>query len=156
MRLVLICLSAVAAASCSPQPAPGAAADASPYNTDMDVQELMVHVMEPAAYGFWNGWGMIINAEGTFDISPRTERDWKGVENGAATVIAATNTLLLPAYIRQPEAEWRKAAKAVADIAKEGKDAAERQDKQAMYDLGARLDEACDACHSTFAKDVQQ
>jgi hypothetical protein len=121
-----------------------------PYNADLDMKELMEHVMQSGAYGFWKGWGMIYTPEGTFDISPRTEQEWEAVENGAATVIAVTNVLMTEPYMRDPQDEWYQAAKAVADVAKAGKDAAEKHDKQAMYDIGAKLDEACEACHKKF------
>ena len=145
----LALLGAVGFASCSPaQPAADPAAP--PYNVDLDMNELMVHVMQSGAYGFWKGWGMVYTPEGTFDISPRTEQEWEAVENGAATVIAATNVLMTAPYMRDPQDEWFQAAKAVADIAKTGKDAAEKHDKQAMYELGAKLDEACESCHQKF------
>jgi hypothetical protein len=149
--LILAGVGLFAAASCSrSEPAPAAASGTPPYNVDMDMTELMVHVMEPGAYAFWKGWGIIYTPDGTFDISPRTEQEWIQVENGAATVIAATNILMTAPYTRDPQDEWFQAAKAVADIAKAGKDAAEKQDKQAMYELGSKLDEACDACHEKF------
>ncbi|MDP3738807.1 MAG: hypothetical protein Q8R02_15540 [Hyphomonadaceae bacterium] len=153
MRLVLAALGAFVAVSCSrpPETAVTATGATAPlYNADLDVNELMLHVMEPAAYDFWRGWGIIYTAEGTRDISPRTSQEWLEVENGAATMIAATNVLMLPHFVRKPEDEWYQAAKNLADIAKAGKDAAEAQDKQAMYDLGGKLDEACDACHDKF------
>jgi hypothetical protein len=150
IRLVLATLGAFAAISCSRSPET-ASTTAPPYNADLDVLELMVHVMEPAAYDFWKGWGIIYTVEGTKDISPRTSQEWLEVENGAATVIAAANVLMLPGFARKPEDEWYKAATNLADIAKAGKDAAEMEDKEAMYDLGGKLDEACDACHEKFA-----
>ena len=154
MGFVLALVSAFVLVSCDrPAATAAASATAPPYNTDLDVDELMVHVMEPAAYAFWRGWGLMFTEEGTKDISPRTSQEWKEVENGAATVVIATNTLMLPGFARKPEDEWYKAAKTVADIAKAGKDAAEKEDKEAMYELGSKLDEACDACHEKFRKE---
>jgi hypothetical protein len=152
MRVVVVFSASISILfGCSQQkpPEPVAAAPIV-YNTDMDVDELMIHVMEPAAYGFWSGWGEIYTKEGMVDISPKNEDEWKLVENGAATVVAATNMLMLPAYVRKPEAEWYKHAKDVADIAIAGKEGAMNQDKSVMYDLGAKLDVACEACHEKF------
>jgi hypothetical protein len=150
----LAVLGALAALSCSQQkPPPAVEGTATPYNVDLDLKELMNHVMNPSAFAFWKGWGMIYTPEGAFDISPRTEQEWEAVENGAAAVITVTNVLLTPPYTRDPESEWRLAAKNVADIAKAGKDAAEKHDKQAMYEIGSKLDEACDACHKKFEQE---
>jgi hypothetical protein len=148
MRLVFT-IFALIATSCS-QPQAATSGETPPYSADLDVAALMHHVMEPAAYDFWKGWGIILTAEQTIDISPRTEQEWREVENGAATVIAAANVLMTPGFARKPETDWYKAAQDLASVAKAGMDAAEKEDKQAMYDLGAKLDEACDACHDKF------
>ncbi len=149
--LPIACLAAasVFAASCIKSEKEEIAA--APYNTEMDVQELMVHVMTPGAQGFWKSWGTIYDQEGEHDLAPETEADWKRVEDGAATVIMTTNMLMLPAYARKPAEEWNKHAKAVADVAVEGKAAAERMATDEMYELGDRLDKACDGCHIAFA-----
>lgn len=129
------------------------AAPASPaahYNTDIDVDEVMVHVMDPAARAFWKGWGEVYDDRGSHDVSAKTDEEWKKVEDGAAMVVLATNTLMLPAYQRKPEADWIKWARDAADLAMKGKQAAELQDKAAMEEIGGKLDVACDGCHNAF------
>jgi hypothetical protein len=110
----------------------------------------MVHVMDPAARAFWKGWGEVYDSDGLHDVSARTGEEWKRVEDGAATVVLATNTLMLPAYLRKPEDEWNRWAKEVADLAMKGKQAAEMQDKAAIEEIGGKLDTACDSCHEAF------
>jgi hypothetical protein len=121
-----------------------------PFNSDIDVDEVMVHVMDPQARAFWAGWGEVYDDKGVHDVSAKTEEQWKRVEDGAAAVVLATNTLMLPAYQRKPEADWMKLAKDVADLAMEGKMAAEAQDVSKMESIGGKLDVACDACHAAF------
>jgi hypothetical protein len=130
--------------------APATEAEAAPYNTDIDVDEVMVHVMDPSARAFWAGWGEVYDRTGRHDISASSDEEWKKVEDGAAMVVLATNTLMLPKYRRTPEAEWNKWAKEVADLAIQGKQAADKHDKAAMEDIGGRLDVACDDCHKAF------
>jgi cytochrome c556 len=65
-------------------------------------------------------------------------------------VVIATNTLLTPPYQHEPQAEWVKWAKTTADIAMEGKTAAEAKDIKAIEEIGGRLDVACDSCHEKF------
>lgn len=121
-----------------------------PYNSDIDVDEVMVHVMDPAARAFWKGWGEVYDAKGLHDVSASNDDEWKKVEDGAAMVVLATNTLMLPSYQRKPEADWTKWAKDVADLAIKGKEAAELQDKAAIEEIGGKLDVACDGCHNAF------
>jgi hypothetical protein len=154
MRLALVLGACLAFAACSPKAPGGIVAEAAPppppYNSDVDVDEIMVHVMDPAARQFWAGWGETYSKDGLVDISAKTDEEWKKVEDGATTVVLATNTLMLPAYQRKPVDEWNKYAKAVADLAMLGREGADKQDKVAMEDIGGKLDVACDACHAAF------
>lgn len=150
--LILSC--ALLTAACGPQKAAEATV-APPYNVDMPMNEVMGHVMNPAAYQFWSGWGTIADSTGVHDLTPTTEEGWEKVENGAATVALTTNVLMLPGYARAPEAEWNRYAAEVAKIAVAGKAAAERKDGPALGEIGEKLDLACEACHMKFIPNIQ-
>jgi hypothetical protein len=155
MRIVIAAACVlVATTGCSQQPAtpaPAVEAAATPnYDTSMSVDELMIHAMEPAAYEFWGGWGVVVDNDGPHDLRPTTEERWKQVENGAATVLQMTNVLQLPGYARSPQADWNRYAQGVAKLAAEGKAAAERKDYDGIGKVGEQLDAACDACHEKF------
>ncbi len=160
MRRLLLLSFSLLAVACSKGPvAPAAPAESAklsaPFNQDIDVDEVMVHVMDPAARAFWAGWGETYDETGWHDISARTEAEWKKVEDGAAMVVLATNTLMLPPYQRQPNDEWLKLAKNTADLAMQGKNAAENMDKAAMEEIGGKLDVSCDACHKRFREEAR-
>ncbi len=121
-----------------------------PQFSGLDMQELMVHVVDPAAFAFWRGSGYDITEDGERDLSPTTEEGWKVVEDGAATVAEAGNLLMLPGRAREPAAEWNKYARLMTERALEAKAAAEAKDKQALFDTGGRLYQACVACHEKF------
>jgi hypothetical protein len=118
------------------------------------MNEVMAHVMNPAAYQFWSGWGVVEDEHGSRDLAPKTEAEWKTIEDGAATVVLATNAIMIPGYARAPEADWNRLALEVQKIALEGKAAAEKHDKDALGEVGARLDTACDLCHEKFATQI--
>lgn len=143
-RVLLVAAAAAALASCEKAPSK------SQYNTSIDVQELMAHVIDPAAFMFWRGSGYEMTEAGERDLSPTTPEGWKTVEDGAAIVAEAGNMLMLPGRARAPEAEWNKLSKLLTERALEAKAAAEKQDKQAMFDTGGRLYEVCVACHQKF------
>jgi len=135
-------------ASCS-GPAPPAA-DTTRYNTDIAVNEVMAHVVNPAAFQFWKGSGESYSKGHVEDLSPQTEEAWKSVEDGAAIVVIAMNTLKTPGYARKPTIDWNRHADEIATIAMQGKMAAEKQDKVAIATIGEKLDEACENCHRQF------
>jgi hypothetical protein len=137
-------------------PATAQAATARPeFNTKIPVIEVMDHVMDPAAYAFWGGSGTTLTRSGDRvgerDRSPRTEAEWKKVEDGAATVVLASNALMVDGYAREPVADWRRYAAHVGDVALKAKAAAEQKNKGVMMDIGSELDTACEACHKQFA-----
>jgi len=150
--LILVAGAIVLASGCGkPQPAPTPVAAAPPFNTDLPINEVMDHVMNPAGYQFWSGWGGIDDKDGYHNLTPKTDADWDRVENGATTIMVATNAIMVPGYARFPESDWYAAADKVAKIAAEGRAAAERRDAHALGDIGERLDAACDVCHAKFA-----
>lgn len=121
-----------------------------PQYSGLDMQELMIHVVDPAAFAFWRGSGFELTEEGERDLAPTTDEGWKVVEDGAATVAEAGNLLMLPGRARAPEDEWNKYARLMTERALEAKAAAEAQDKKAVFDTGGRLYEVCVACHEKY------
>lgn len=93
---------------------------------------------------------MTITKSGVVDMSPKNDDEWKKVEDGAATVLVTMNTLKLPGYAREPRASWYAAADRVAGVARRAKDAAERQEKASIEQIGDELDPACEGCHTAF------
>jgi hypothetical protein len=78
-----VCAAAIAGlAACSGSnettaavPAVPAVAEA-PYNSEINVLELMVHGMDPAAQAFWKGWREMADEKGLHDL-PRPTRNGK-------------------------------------------------------------------------------
>jgi hypothetical protein len=148
MRRIVITALAAILASCGPKPNP---VPAEPFNTNIPLSEVMAHVMDPAAYAFWGGTGTSYTVEGETDLSPKTEAEWKRVEDGAAMVVLGANSLMLPGYARQPSADWNRYARKVSEVAERAKSAVERKDTAAMRTIGDELDAACEACHKQFS-----
>jgi hypothetical protein len=151
----LACSTAVALvlAGCSASNAESAGSNAA-LQQPVETPELMVHVIEPAARNFWKGWGAVLDEKGWRDVSPKTEPEWKIVEDGAATAVIAATLLQQDAYRREPLDKWNAHAQRIVDLMQAGREGAERQDTEAMFTLGEQLDEACDACHADFAPHV--
>lgn len=117
----------------------------------LEMPELMIHVIDPAARNFWKGWGEVLTQDGWTDISPKTEAEWKVVEDGAASLMIAASLLRHSPNTREPAGKWGQFAGDLLNVARAGKASAEQQDKQAMFELGEKLDQACDSCHADYA-----
>ena len=122
-----------------------------PFDTEVSMLELMVHVVQPAADRFWAGSGYIVDAEGGHALRPTTPGGWKSVEDGAMTALEAANLMLLPGRPRAPEADWARHVAELRKMAKEAQVAAESQaSDDELLDIGGRLYDTCLACHEQF------
>lgn len=152
-RLLPLIVCAAALAACSPQKkaAPAAAAPAVPkYNVNLPMDELMGHVVDPAAFAYWKGSGTEETAKGTRSLAPTTEEGWEALESGAAALIEAGNLLQMPGRPRAPEADWNRFAQQLTDTAIAAKAAAEKHDEKGVFDLGGKIYEICTACHEEY------
>ena len=96
MRILpLVTLVAIIAA-CQPEP---------PFREELELREVMLHVVEPAAEVYWDSVGIIIDEEGTHEIAPANSREWLAVENAAATLTESGNLLMTPGRLRE-DPKW--------------------------------------------------
>ena len=155
------------------------AADESPYRPSSTVREIMQSVVAPSAQGLWDSVGTISNAEGTFNLAPRTDVEWAEVRRHAITLVESTNLLLIPgrhiahveagtlkaedadpgAELPPAEIEKRVAAKwpawiamtyALHDAATRMLQAIDKKDASALESTGSDLDGICENCHLAF------
>ena len=78
------------------------AATAPPFQAYVDMKTFMEHVLSPAAAIIWKVNGVVIDAKGEHDLSPKTDDDWEQIVSGAATLAEATNALMIPQRARDP------------------------------------------------------
>lgn len=146
--LMALCV-AGALAGCSPPKATAPNGEAK-LNIDLPLGEVMGHVVDPAAWSYWRGSGTEETVDGTKDLSPTTAEGWEQLENSAAILIEAGNLLQLQGRARDPEGEWYKYAQELTTRAIAAKAAAEKHDKAAVYEEGAKLFTVCEGCHKVF------
>ena len=118
------------------------------FKAHVDMKTFMEHVLSPAAKIIWRTNGVFIDAAGSHDLSPKSEEDWENVVSGAATLVEATNALMIPERVR--DKDWvfftRKLAKEAAIAYR----AAEAQDIKTISKVSDRLDGVCSACHKHY------
>jgi hypothetical protein len=124
------------------------AAAPSPFQAYVDMKTFMQHVLTPAATIIWRANGLVIDEKGEHDLSPKSEADWEGIVSGAATLVEATNALMIPQRALDPR--WGFYVKNLAEAANQAYLAAEARDLKAISEVSDRLDGICAACHRHY------
>lgn len=156
-----------------PAAAPAAAAD-SPYHVRASIAEIMDSMVMPAADIIWKSTAIIESVEGTKDLTPKNDEDWKVVERAAVVMSEALNSLMIPGrravpegtppdddgeelqpaqveeLIRKEPQVWIGFAQALDATTQKLQVAIKARDLQAISDLGGELDEVCETCHLQF------
>ena len=149
MRLILIaaCVSVLTACSSAPPPPP--------FRPVADLKQLMQSVVEPAADEYWDAVGWIEDAGGTHEIAPTTTEEWDAVRNHAYAIAESGNLMMLGNRAKDG-GEWMQQAAALIEAGQQAIRAAESRDKQAVFDAGAVVYDACTACHAKYALEIQR
>lgn len=149
-RLSFVLLIAVAAAAgCSGAPPPP------PFKPVADLKQLMAHVVEPAADEYWDAVGWIDDAQGTVEIQPETQEEWDAVRNHAYAITESGNLMMLPTRAKDSD-EWMRMSVALVEAGQRAIGAAEQKNKQAVFDTGAEIYEACTNCHAKYAVELER
>jgi hypothetical protein len=119
-----------------------------PFVAHVDMKTFMEHVLSPAAAVIWKSNGIVIDAKGEHDLSPKSDADWEQIVSGAATLAEATNALMIPQRTLDPE--WNAYAKKLADAADKAYRAAEAHDLKSISEVSDQLDGICAACHRHY------
>jgi hypothetical protein len=124
------------------------AAPLSPFQLHVDMKTFMEHVLGPAAAIIWRVNGVVIDEKGEHDLSPKSDEDWEQVVSGAATLAEATNALMIPQRVRDPD--WNLYVKKLSDAANKAYRAAEAHDLKSVSEVSDQLDGICAACHRHY------
>ena len=139
----LILIISISCTSQSPAPA------MPPFDTTISVKDLMANVVDPTADEVWGSVGTIMTKEGTFELEPKTDEEWNHVKASAIAILEVGNLLMLPAR-SGGNAEWNQLALELQKQTKRVIQAAEKHDKQGVFDTGADMYDACVNCHKRF------
>ena len=133
---------------CSAVTPPGPAAP--PFNTAVNVKELMAWIVDPSVDVIWESVGTIYTETGTKELAPRTDEQWDAVRNSAAIVAESGNLLMMDGRARD-RGPWVSFARALTDAANGARKAAEAKDIEALFTAGENLYNVCSSCHQRYA-----
>jgi len=126
----------------------------SPFVTTLALKQVMEWVIDPAADVIWDSVKSVITEKGTQEIAPQTQADWDKVRDAAATLIEASNALMIEGRARDKDG-WMKSARRLSEAAGQALKAAQAKNTQALFDEGGNVYKACAACHAEYAKHLQ-
>lgn len=169
-----------ALAACEPggagASAPSAKAAVSPVAApSIALQDAMQALIDPSADAVWESVSTTVTKKGEEIKEPRTDEEWNEVRLHALRIIAGASALQaegiavvrqgvkiedthetylneagIAAAIAKEPAQFKAAAKALESTAQEVLAASQKRDAATIIQLGAKLDAACEHCHSTF------
>jgi len=128
------------------------AATMADFKTALPVKELMGHVIDYNAFGVWHNQGWLIDKDGTHELFPTDEAGWLAAESAAISLAEASNSLLLPGRPQDDDRRWVDNAHMLYDAAMKAQAAAEKKDKQAFFDAGGEMYDACVTCHAHYVQ----
>lgn len=173
---LLVVLGAVSCRPGSPDTSSAtSSADAAPeYEHTATIKDLMISVIDPNADVIWNAVSSVASEKGIVDTMPRTDEDWAAVRHGAMTLAESATLLMMPgrrvarpgeksetpgvelepeemdALIAKDRAAWNERAAALRTAAREVLAAVDAKDAGKVFEIGERIELACEGCHSQY------
>jgi len=123
------------------------------YNTQLDTQQIMSLVLEPASDILWDSAGWVMDAAGYEDLYPTTDEGWDFVRAQAAIVVESGNMLALPGRAEDNDA-WMIYSEGLSEAGLLAMKAAAEQNEDDFFQAGAQLYSVCTACHQAYNPDI--
>ena len=119
-------------------------------NSSLSLKQVMEWVIDPNADVIWDSVKSISNAQGATEIYPRTDAQWEAVRNSAATLVEAGNLLMIEGRAKDNK-QWMDFANQLSKASELVLKATQDKDKDALFDAGGNIYNACKACHDRYA-----
>lgn len=139
------------------------------------VREVMHQIVEESAQAIFDSVAITVSAAGTVEKQPRTTEEWDALEHWALRLAEAPNLLKVPgrrvarpeeentsagptelppiqiqARIAENQALFDKYADELQTVALEALTAVKGKSVQGLFDVGEKIDVACENCHLEF------
>ena len=116
---------------------------------DSEVHDLMTYVLDPAAEAIWDSAGFVITEEGETNLAPTNQEGWDKVKYGAKVISESSYLLSMPERAVD-QAQWVALSMALKGMGEKAFKAAENEDSEALFEIGAELYQICVACHQIY------
>ena len=144
------------------------------YEPTATIKDLMDSIVDPAADVVWGSVTTVSDGSGVLEKAPHSDAEWFDVRLGALRLVEASNLLLVPgrraaapgerseapgdelepeeidALMAKDRAGWNKRAKDLHDAALEALNAINAKNPQGIFEVGERIERACENCHTQY------
>ena len=134
----------------------------------------MLSIVDPSADAVWLSVTTVHSEQGVVETAPRNDEEWLKVRNGAIALAEGANLLMMPGrkvappghksetpgvelepeemdeLIAKDRAAWNQRAKALHDAATDVLKAVDAKNSEKVFELGERIELACEGCHSHY------
>jgi len=114
-----------------------------------EIHDLMAYLLNPAAEAIWDSAGYVITEEGEFNLEPTDQEGWDRVKHGAKVISESSYLLSMPSRAVD-DAQWVALSMALKRMGERAFEAAENEDSEELFKVGADLYQVCVACHQTY------
>jgi hypothetical protein len=138
------------------------------------IKDLMDAIVDPSADLVWDSVATTVAENGINDRVPRSDADWAVVRHGAIGLVEGANLLMMPgrhvapsgvksetpgvelepeemdALIAKDRATWERHAQDLHAVSLEVLHAVDTKDADALFEVGGRIDTACENCHKQY------
>jgi hypothetical protein len=132
----------VAAAGCAGQ------SDQPPFRLIGTMHEIMEGAVAPQSEIIWDSVSTIVDADGIHEHFPQNDVEWEIVEHAAIALAESTNLLIVEGRVR--DGGWVNHLDDLVTASLAARDAALAQDKEAIFETGEQIYNACTACHLEY------
>ena len=109
----------------------------------------MAYLLNPAAEAIWDSAGFVITEEGEFNLEPTDQEGWNKVKHGAKVISESSYLLSMPNRAVD-NVQWVALSMALKGMGERALEAAENEDSEELFKVGADLYQVCVACHQAY------
>jgi hypothetical protein len=173
-RVVAVAAAVVLTTGCDNGPRTGAPDAATSYRATATIEEVMRHMIDPAADAIWESVVTEVTAAGVVEHAPATDEEWATLRGQAITLMEAADLLIMPgrrvaapgsrselpgvdlepeeieALLATDRAGWASFAAGLHASGATALEAIDRRDVDALLVSGDGLDLACENCHIRY------
>jgi hypothetical protein len=112
------------------------------------MHEIMEGAVAPQSEIIWDSVSTIVDADGIHEHFPQNDVEWEIVEHAAIALAESTNLLIVEGRVR--DGGWVNHLDDLVTASLAARDAALAQDKEAIFETGEQIYNACTACHLEY------
>ena len=120
-----------------------------PFREIAGTRLLMISIVDPAADVIWDAVRTEMTLEGTTDFAPENDEEWAVVRNNAVALAESGNLLMIGSRA-QDDDDWMAWSRDLIAAGEMAMRAAEAQDAERVFDVGAEIYRACAGCHAKY------